>query len=128
MSFCWNGKSWHEYQKVMFSPPQLTNEASLEALIAESHVTPVLIFKHSTRCSISSMALNRLQNSNPPLQFQLIDVIVNRPISNKVAELFSVYHESPQILIIHKGECVYDASHLEIQPREILQELQTRNS
>ncbi|MBM3400392.1 MAG: bacillithiol system redox-active protein YtxJ [Bacteroidetes bacterium] len=112
----------------MYSSPQLTNEAALEALIEESHAEPVLIFKHSTRCSISSMALNRMLTSNPPLHYRLIDVIASRPVSNKVAEVFSVHHESPQLLIIHKGECIYEASHLEIQPREILQELQAIQS
>ncbi|MBM3920090.1 MAG: bacillithiol system redox-active protein YtxJ [Sphingomonadales bacterium] len=112
----------------MSSAPQLTDEASLEALIAESHVVPVLIFKHSTRCSISSMALNRMASSNPALQYHIVDVIANRPVSNKIAEVFSVHHESPQLLIIHKGECLYEASHLEIQPREIFQELQVLQS
>jgi bacillithiol system protein YtxJ len=102
---------------------QLTSEEQLEALIADSHIRPVLIFKHSTRCSISIMALNRMQNANPPLHFHLLDVIASRALSNRVAEFFSVHHESPQLLLIRNGQCVYDASHLEIQPKEIQQEM-----
>jgi bacillithiol system protein YtxJ len=112
----------------MSSALQLTDEAGLQALIAASQGAPVLIFKHSTRCSISSMALNRMENANPPLQYHIVDVISNRPVSNKIAEVFSVHHESPQLLIIYKGECMYEASHLEIQPREIFQELQVLQS
>jgi bacillithiol system protein YtxJ len=111
----------------MSSAPQLTDEAGLQALIAASQDAPLLIFKHSTRCSISSMALNRMSSANPALAYHIIDVIANRAVSNKVAEVFSVHHESPQLLIIHKGECVFEASHLEIQPKEILQELQAIN-
>ena len=103
--------------------PRLTDEAGLSTLIAESHAAPVLIFKHSTRCSISSMALNRMEKANPALSFHLVDVIADRSISNRIAEVFSVYHESPQLLLIHQGECVYDASHLEIQPGEIAAEM-----
>lgn len=102
---------------------RLTNEAGLSSLIAASHTLPVLIFKHSTRCSISSMALNRMEKANPALSFHLVDVIADRSISNRIAEVFSIYHESPQLLLIHQGECVYEASHLEIQPSEIALEL-----
>lgn len=102
---------------------RLTDEAGLSNLIADSHLAPVLIFKHSTRCSISSMALNRIEKAIPALTFHLVDVIADRSISNRIAEVFSVYHESPQLLLIHQGECVYDASHLEIQAGEIASEL-----
>jgi bacillithiol system protein YtxJ len=112
----------------MSSAPRLTDETGLQVLIAESHDAPVLLFKHSTRCSISSMALNRLESSEMPLRFHLIDVIANRPVSNKVAEVFSIHHESPQLLVIHRGECVYEVSHLEIKPAEICKELEALNS
>lgn len=112
----------------MSSAPQLTDEAGLQALIEASQGAPVLIFKHSTRCSISSMALKRMATANPALSYHIIDVIANRPVSNKVAEVFSVHHESPQLLVIHKGECVYEVSHLEIQPKAVWQELQAINS
>ncbi|MEY4003694.1 MAG: bacillithiol system redox-active protein YtxJ [Bacteroidota bacterium] len=107
----------------MSAPLRLTDENGLNALIAESHVAPVLIFKHSTRCSISSMALNRMEKAVPYMPFRLVDVIADRPVSNRIAEVFSVHHASPQLLLIHRGACVYEVSHLEIQPREIHAEL-----
>jgi bacillithiol system protein YtxJ len=107
----------------MSAAPRVIDEAGLSTLIAASHNAPVLIFKHSTRCSISSMALNRMEKANPALYFHLIDVIADRNISNRIAEVFNIHHESPQLLIIHRGECVYDASHLEIQPGEIASQL-----
>ncbi len=74
-----------------------------------------IIFKHSTRCSISMMAKRRFEldwDSLPeeiPLYF--LDLIQYREISNQIAQLFQVYHESPQLLLIKDGECILDQSH-----------------
>lgn len=107
----------------MSALPQITDEQQLHDLIAESNQRPIIIFKHSTRCSISSMALNRMQQASPALDFYLLDVISHRNISNHIADKLAVHHESPQLLLLYRGECVYEASHLEIQPREIHAEL-----
>jgi bacillithiol system protein YtxJ len=83
-----------------------------------------IIFKHSTRCSISMMAKKRFElewNDLPtdvPLYF--IDLIKHRDISNKVADVFKVYHESPQLLLIKDGECILDQSHGNISVEEAL--------
>lgn len=99
----------------------LTDEQQLDSLKALSKLKPQLIFKHSTRCSISSMAKNRLERSTPPgnIDFYYLDLIRYRQLSQKIAEEFSVYHESPQILLIKNGTCVYDESHGGIQMDEI---------
>jgi bacillithiol system protein YtxJ len=88
----------------------------------QSHQKPQLIFKHSTRCSVSSMALSRLERAGfqPHIDFHLLDLIAHRPLSNLVAETFDVWHESPQVLLIKNGECVYDESHMGIQMHEIV--------
>jgi bacillithiol system protein YtxJ len=82
-----------------------------------------LIFKHSTRCPISSMALNRIERSKElkeqEVDFYLLDLIQHRDISAEIAETFGVSHESPQILLIKNGECILDASHMGIDPEEI---------
>jgi len=84
-----------------------------------------IIFKHSTRCSISTMAKNRLEKGTCELEgkatLYYLDLISYRPISNAVSDFFGVMHESPQILITKSGECVLDASHLEINVPEILE-------
>lgn len=99
----------------------LTDESQLKGLIEKSFVRPQLIYKHSTRCNISSIALNRLQKNNFPesIDFYFLDLLAYRSLSNKVAEQFKVYHESPQVILIHKGEAVYDESHLSIDMAEI---------
>jgi bacillithiol system protein YtxJ len=101
----------------------LETHADLKAAFEESQVRPVLVFKHSTRCSISSMALNRLKGlgddflQNTP--FYYLDLIAYRDLSSSIADQTGVRHESPQILIIDKGECRYHASHMEISAASI---------
>lgn len=102
----------------------ISNEVQLDEIISKSSERPQVIFKHSTRCSVSSVALNRLQKAGFPgqIDFYYLDLIAHRNISNKIAELFKVQHESPQILLIKEGKCVYDESHLGISMDEIEQQ------
>lgn len=103
----------------------LTSIDQLETISQKSNTTPQVIFKHSTRCSISSMALNRLERESAPDQadFYFLDLIQNRALSNEVAEKFEVHHESPQILLIKNRACVYDESHQGISMQEIAEQL-----
>lgn len=83
----------------------------------------VLIFKHSTRCSISSMALSRLEakwinNDNVPTYY--LDLLNYRDISNELSERYEIKHESPQVLIISHNKCVYHASHSQINAADIV--------
>jgi bacillithiol system protein YtxJ len=102
----------------------LNDEGALEEIRSKSSDKPQVIFKHSTRCSISSMAKNRLDRADQPegIDFYYLDLISNRNLSNKVAEVFNVEHESPQILLIKGGECVYDESHMGISIDEIAEQ------
>ena len=102
----------------------LTNEEQLHQIKANSNTKPQVIFKHSTRCSISSVAKNRLERSEQPdeMDFHFLDLIKYRSISNQVAENFKVYHESPQVLVIKNGECIYDESHSGIDMEEIIEQ------
>jgi bacillithiol system protein YtxJ len=101
----------------------LTQEEQLQQIKLNSKNKPQVIFKHSTRCSISSMAKNRLEKSTQPneIVFYFLDLIKYRPISNKIAEIFKVYHASPQILLIKNDECVYDESHSGIDMVDIIE-------
>ncbi len=103
----------------------LQTEADVEALLAESEQHPVLVFKHSTRCSISNTALNRLDRKwqaadNAQVKPYLIDLLNYRPASNRVASLLAVEHQSPQAVVLHKGQVLYVANHLEIRYEDIL--------
>ena len=83
-----------------------------------------IIFKHSTRCSISMMAKRRFEldwDSLPEeVSLYFLDLIQYREISNQIAQLFDVYHESPQLLLIKDGECILDQSHGGISVDEAL--------
>jgi bacillithiol system protein YtxJ len=100
---------------------ELKDEAQLEEIRLKSKNTPQVIFKHSTRCSISSMAKSRLERATsfPDINYYLLDLIQYRNISQKIAEDFDVHHESPQILLIKDGACIYDESHSGINIEEI---------
>lgn len=108
---------------------KLEELSQLEDLIAQSHESEhgVLIFKHSTRCAISMMAFQRFKRGwdIPMEQFPVyyLDILQNRGISNLVSEQFGVQHESPQVLVIKDGICVYNTSHNGISPAVIEQEL-----
>ena len=87
-----------------------------------------IIFKHSTSCSISMMAKKRFEldkqlfDENTPLYF--LDLIKYRDLSKKIAEIFQVHHESPQLLLIKDGECVLNQSHSSISAEEAVEAMQ----
>lgn len=100
----------------------LQSEDQLQEIISNSNSKPQVIFKHSTRCSISSMAKNRLDKKDNPdgMDFYYLDLIRHRNISNKIASDFNVAHQSPQVLVIDHGKCVYDESHSGIMMDDIV--------
>ncbi len=84
----------------------------------------VLIFKHSTTCSISRTALDRFQrNWNAEAMKEVtpyyLDLLAHRDISNQIASNFSVEHQSPQLLVIRNGQSVYDRSHFDIDFKSV---------
>ena len=102
----------------------LTDTAQLETLKQQSFEQPVVIFKHSTSCPISAMALNLLEQdwnaekeSGTAIFF--LDLLKYRPVSNAVAEQFGVVHQSPQIIVLKDGKAVYDESHMGIRYDQI---------
>lgn len=109
---------WHKLTDIS----QLNDIQNLSKEQSDSGLT-VLLFKHSTRCSISSMALNRLEskwNDNEKIPTYYLDLLNHRDISNEIATLYSVEHASPQVLLIKNGVCIYHASHTAISAADIL--------
>lgn len=108
-----NNMNWNE----------LTSLEQLEAIVNESMQQPVVIFKHSTRCSISSMALDRLERSwdnGEDLKPYYLDLIQYRDVSNQIVDKFGVMHQSPQVIILKDGQVIYDNSHMGISYQAIL--------
>lgn len=102
----------------------LTAEDQLQELIVESNTTPQIIFKHSTRCSVSSVALQRLKGSKDKaiIDIYYLDLLSYRSLSDKISAIFKEHHESPQVLVIKNGECVYAESHLGINVTELIEQ------
>lgn len=101
---------------------ELQTPEEIDAIKEKSSVKPQVIFKHSTRCSISSMALNRIDKAEIAAlnaDFYLLNIIRHRDISGKIEKDFRIIHESPQLLIIKNGTCIYDESHSAIRLNEI---------
>ncbi len=85
---------------------------------------PIIIFKHSYRCSISSMALNRIESIHQEItqkaNFILVDVIKQRDLSLQISEYFDIKHESPQIIFYDKNEVQFTDSHMNIDSSKVL--------
>ena len=94
---------------------ELTNEAQIDDIKQRSEGKTQIIFKHSSRCGISHMVLNRFQKaydlSENQVDLYFLDIIDYRSVSNAIAEIFRVTHESPQLLIIKNDVVVKHDSH-----------------
>lgn len=98
----------------------LTDVNQLKEIAALSNETPILIFKHSTRCGISRMVLKQFENEFSPdtkVTPYFLDLLEHRDVSNAIAERFNVMHQSPQLLLIKDGKSIYDVSHDGIDAR-----------
>ena len=88
-----------------------------------------VIFKHSTRCSISMMAKRKFEldwtDLPEDISLYFLDLIKYRELSSQIAHDFHVHHESPQLLLIKDGECILDQSHSDISVEEALESLES---
>ncbi len=100
----------------------LKTVAELDQLMADSATRPQLLFKHSTRCSISSMALARLEkewNLEGKVDAWYLDLLAHKNISNTVAKLLNVEYESPQAILVVNEKAAHVDSHSGITVRNI---------
>ena len=102
---------------------ELTDLKQLDAIAEESSETPVIIFKHSTRCSISRMALKNFEREysieEDSAKPYFLDLLEHRDISNAIASRFGVTHQSPQLILIKQGAAVYNTSHSDIDAEAV---------
>jgi len=99
---------------------RIDSESGIEDLLRQSEENFVVLFKHSTRCSLSDMAENRLERSwneseMKDVKCYFLDIIQHRDLSNLVVDHFGIDHESPQLLLIKDRACVYHTSHMDIR-------------
>lgn len=95
----------------------------LHEVLESAKDKPVLLFKHSTRCSISSMALHSFENEwdeeNERCALYFVDLLRYRDVSSAIAEETGVIHQSPQAILFDGAEVIYHASHSGIDARAI---------
>ncbi len=100
----------------------LEDVAELDEIEKASYHIPVLIFKHSTRCMISRMALKQFENDfdlNNFIKPYLLDLLQHRDVSNAIAARFGIFHQSPQIILIKDGKAIFDTSHEQINAHDL---------
>lgn len=105
---------------------ELTSLTALNELLQASHQQPVLFFKHSNTCGISSRAFGEFQkylatDASATVNNALIVVQTAREVSNQLANITGVEHESPQAILVHEGKAVWDESHLAIKSDRLIE-------
>lgn len=98
---------------------QLTSMEDWQQALRHSEDKPVLVFKHSTQCPISAGAHEELlhyvsDDKGSAVDYALVRVIEERPVSNAIAETLGITHKSPQAILIKGGQAVWDESHWRI--------------
>ena len=97
----------------------LTQIAQLDQINEQSKNKAQVLFKHSTRCSVSSFAKRILVGEfsdelADKFDIHYLDLISHRDVSNAIADKYKVEHASPQMLVIINGSCVYNSSHSDV--------------
>jgi bacillithiol system protein YtxJ len=91
----------------------------IEEAIALSYEKPVVLFKHSTRCSISRFALKQFEKdydfSKEQVEPFFLDLLNHRNISNEIAKRFDIEHQSPQMIVLKNGVAVFSSTHSDIE-------------
>lgn len=96
-----------------FTP--LEQAGTLDSLLAAPG--PFVIFKHSPTCGTSAFAYDQLLDflddpSGTPIH--LVNVLAARPLSQQIAARLGVRHESPQVLVVDRGQVRWHASHFRV--------------
>ena len=108
----------------------LQSEAQLKGIASADGSN--IIFKHNTTCPISRSVKQKLEQEKDLLPqstpFYILDLLAHREISDSIADTFDVPHESPQLLLIKDGKCIYNESLYNISAGEAANALQEENS
>ena len=102
---------------------KLTSVDQLDSIVEESKVTPVAIFKHSTRCGISSLVMRQFERAYDlnmdQMKLYYLDLLAFREVSDEVSNNFQVFHQSPQLIVVKNGVVVSHTSHHGINASEL---------
>lgn len=103
---------------------RMVDTEGIDKIIQRSGLKPQFIFKHSTRCPVSSQAYMEVSSVTEEIlddvDINYVDVISERNVSQEIARRFDIEHESPQILLIENNNVVWSASHFDIEAETIV--------
>lgn len=101
----------------------LTEMSQLDEILKNSKNKTQAIFKHSTRCGISSMVMRGFDGPNFPTTEEAdvyyLDLLNYRPISMAIQDKYGVIHQSPQLVVLKNGKVTHAASHHDINVNDI---------
>ena len=103
---------------------KIDDRTALDNLLTDSKQKPVIVFKHSTACSISSRAYREMEKLDG---VNLVEVQSAREISHELANLTGVRHETPQVLILRDGKAVWNASHFDVKAADVLKAVESNS-
>lgn len=110
-------------EKDAFPWIKLTDSEQLMNAIEHSTIKPIVLFKHSINCSISDMVITRFENKwnleNTSCDLYYLDLINYRSISNEIASVTGIEHQSPQVIVLKNKQVIYTATHSNIVASEI---------
>jgi bacillithiol system protein YtxJ len=102
---------------------RIDDRAALDNLITDSKQKPVIVFKHSNACSISSRAYREMEKVQD--QVNILEVQSAREVSRELANLTGVRHETPQVIVLRDGKAVWNASHFDVQAGAVAKAVET---
>ena len=104
---------------------RIDDRTTLENLITDSKAKPVIVFKHSTACSISSRAYRELEKLEGPVN--ILEVQSAREISRELANLTGIRHETPQVIVFRDGKAVWNASHFDVKAADVMKVVESHS-
>ena len=104
---------------------RIDDRAALENLLTDSKQKPVIVFKHSNACSISSRAYRELERLGD--QVNILEVQAAREVSRELANLTGVRHETPQVIVLRDGKAVWNASHFDVKADDVLKAVESNS-
>src|SRR5262249_13273064 len=102
---------------------KIDNRETLDKLVTDSKTRPIVIFKHSTTCGISSTAYREMEKLEEPVN--LVEVQSARDVSRELADMTGIRHETPQVIVLKDGKAVWDASHFDVKAGAVREALES---
>ena len=104
---------------------EIDDRTTLDNLLTDSKQKPVIVFKHSNACSISSRAYREMEKVEAEVNILVVQSA--REISRELATLTGVRHETPQVIVLRDGKAVWNASHFDVQAVAVIEAVQTHS-